>query len=220
MTATLNVNLAPCDCSHRRGLSDQCLSDCASAPVFIPCPIPRSVEFTVTLGECTCQDGRFRQGGRYRDGGVPHADGCFAHPIRVTCSIGGEAWAESEVNDIDLRRSEDYPQPPGWRVRLRTICRECWALVRALVLGASTMRGANGALLAQRSTVFSALCQMARMERAYYDAAQAIHKALPAVYVSSDMQVCDPGDAPSTRWLAAYMEHLIEQVGVRGVAKW
>jgi hypothetical protein len=74
-------------------------------------------------------------------------------------------------------------------VRLRTICRDRWALVKALVLGASKvsefpehfrMVPAVSEMLVQRNAVFAALAEI----------------------------------RPSALWLAAYVEHLIEQIGV------
>jgi hypothetical protein len=109
-------------------------------------------------------------------------------------------------------------------------CRDRWELVKALVMGQNgeaikAVRSsptlpwaALGGLLQQRDAVYAALADMARCERAYWGAAQAIHRALPGVCVSSDMQVVDPGDddgdAPSARWLSAYVEHLVDQVGI------
>jgi hypothetical protein len=72
-------------------------------------------------------------------------------------------------------------------VRLRTICRDRWALVK--VLGASKvsefpehfrMVPAVSEMLVQRNAVFAALAEI----------------------------------RPSALWLAAYVEHLIEQIGV------
>jgi hypothetical protein len=118
-------------------------------------------------------------------------------------------------------RSGIYPNDT-----LRAACRERWALIVALMTG-KTWREIDAVLhprtpsppmmVAVRDAVFAALADMVRCERAYWASAQAIYKALPDVDVSSDMQVVDPGDddgdAPSTRWLAAYVAHIIERVG-------
>jgi hypothetical protein len=212
---TINVNLKPCTFAlpHSHGEAPYI---CGGPEVLLPCPIQRSVTFTVQLGECIgCERGRL-------DG--QHFSNCPARPIRVACSIGGETWAGSEVVDVDLPDSESYPQPAGWRAIFLVAARDRWALVKALVTGSdcAAFRATHSPipwtrispLVTQRDAVFAALADMARMERAYYDAAQAIHKALPSVYVSSDMQVCDPEDAPSSRWLSSYVEFLVEQVGV------
>jgi hypothetical protein len=212
----INVQLKPCTCGG--GLITTHSAPCPGGPVLLPCSIPRSVELTVTLGECECAA---RYNAERQTLKLPHLADCPGKPIRVSCSIGGETWEESEVVDAE------YSTGPG-RVRIeiasdRPVLKACsdrWALVKAWVLGKPQVQpdgkwvDAPTDLFTQRDAVFAALADMARMERAYYDAAQAIHKALPSVYVSSDMQVCDPEDAPSSRWLSSYVEYLIEQVEV------
>lgn len=201
---SINVNLTKCTCNHPSVKPDMHFAECPSRPVLIPCRIPRSVTFTVTLGMCDYPRDACRFG---------HLDGCRARPIRVACSIGGKTWEESHINDCEVA---------GEGIGLNTtaehlIAQERWALVKALVLrneNAAQLNTHGLALSKQRDAVFAALADMARMERAYYDAAQAIHKALPGIYVSSDMQACDPDEAPSARWLSSYVEGLIEQVGV------
>lgn len=210
-TPTINVNLTPCHCpvdpGHPQHMDSQCRA--RPIPIPIPCPIPRSVVFEVRLGECTC-------------GGVESTEDCAtwcpARPIRVTCTIGGDGtWAGSEVTFCESR--DGFPVDDAIAV-----CRECWALVKALVLGKACenispdiYRVGTVELCAQRDAVFAALAAMARCERAYWEAAKAIYVAFPQADVSSDMQVVDPGDddgeTPSARWLTAYVHHLTTEIG-------
>lgn len=208
---TINVNLSKCDDGLACVSSDD---ECPATPVLIPCPIPRSVTFTVRLGECS---GPCRA--KLKSVEVPgHSFDCPARPIRVSCSISKKTWEESEVSEVEILIS---PMSIDDRNRIYAACRERWALVKALVLG--TAFHAHGArewrrmeeLSKQRDAVYAALAAMAQCERSYWAAAQAVRKALPGVYVGSDMRVVDPGgedgEAPSARWLASYVERLVEQ---------
>jgi hypothetical protein len=102
-----------------------------------------------------------------------------------------------------------------------------WALVKALVLG----KGKDGVLpqtpnamvarvfnlFTQRDAVFSALADMARAEEALWNATASVFRAAHGVCVVTEMHVTDPSDPDvelfTERWLAAYVGHLIEQVG-------
>lgn len=216
-TPVINVNLNHCDTPHL------CVSNggehvaaCAARPILIPCPIQRSVVMEVKLGECTCEPMRL---GKEMGGKIAtittHHEGCVARPIRVACDIGGETWAKSEVEDVEAP-ADGYPS-------MMRACRERWALVKALVMGKRgvewfTPPPQGYDLMVQRDAVFAALANMARCERTYWEAAKSVYVAFPQAVVTSEMQIVDPGDAdgeaPSARWLAAYVTHLIEQVGV------
>lgn len=206
MTPTINVNLKPCDsgCQTQRPGS-KCYAHCAAAPVLIPCPLPRSVNFEVRLGGCYLAGSPLK----CTLDAEEHRVGCPARPVKISCSIAGETWEGSKP--ITFTMPDDSEAPTA----VADACRERWALVRALVLGQSPapiVGLANVTLLSQRDEVFAALCDMARAEEASWRAACAM---LPVVkFTSSDMQVHDPsGDAPSRHWLMAYVEHLIDQVG-------
>lgn len=188
------------------------------APVLIPCPLPRSVTFTVRLGEClkACSPRGFTPG---------HISGCPGQLIRVSGSISGKTWEESEVTDLDVpgRLAGTNAGADLWRA-----FRERWALVKALVLGHTawdyTMSPAKAiplatitAMLAQRDAVYAALADMALAERAAEPAHAAIDELLPASLQCRNglNRLSPPPHArPSATWLAAYIEHLIEQVGV------
>lgn len=200
---TINVNLKPCICFGRSGPDH--IQTCPGAPVLIPCPLPPKVEFMVRLaGECECTS---IPGSPSPNAPVwdedQHDDHCPARTIRVTCSIVGETWEGSEVKSIN---STDALLMPSFFDAVWTACRELWALVKALALGASTVSGARGALLAQRTTVFATLADMARLE-----AAHAARKAeLP-----DGIRPVRPDVAPeSHEALWRYVQRLVEQVGV------
>lgn len=206
---TINVNLKPCieECQHTAPGGTH-YGFCTAAPVLIPCPIPRNVTVTVTLGECTCGN---VLGVRLQRGG--HWEGCPARPIRVACSIGGKAWEESEVASIDAP-----PQLGLDHLRLEARCRDRWALITALLLGADGGQfmlseawaerwAAVAPLFAQRDTVFAALTDMARAEEALGSAAQRCTDAIDGDgFISAAVEA-------SPEFLAAYVKHLLAQVG-------
>lgn len=205
---TINVNLKPCSpaClvpSWARPGTPPHATGCPGTPVLIPCPIPRTVEMTVRLAECTC-------GERHGWIGPGHFDDCPARPIRITCSIGGETWEGSEVVSCEASIPGDH-----YPARMMDPCRERWTLVKALVLGqrASDYTGWCGpslrsfaALFAQRDAVFAALADMAQ-----YETKHAARKAeLP-----EGIRPVRPDVAPeSHEALWRYVQRLVEQVGV------
>jgi hypothetical protein len=226
---TLNVNLAKCNCGHAAFLAGRengavSHSDtCASRPILIPCPIPRSVTLKVALGWCACPPA-LESSERYRDGG--HLRGCPARPASVSCSIGGETWEKSEVQLLSVEPSD----PTADRVKCMSAARARWALVKALVLGRSHQEWSGdvttgamamlvGELFAQRDVVFAALADMARAERA----AHAAFLALPMEIRRSSIMQASCGHVASDLWqeaiwparqiLGHYVERLIEQVG-------
>lgn len=224
-TPTLNVNLAPCRC----GLADRAPTypptphqdHCPAKPIPIPCHIPRSVTFTVVLGECACFKRNYVDSDSARLG---HSDGCPARPIRVACSIGGKTWEDSHVEDCEASNG-------GWacictgagRGEHSAPCHgmaasERWALVKALVLGRHDVDSTDEDILrawdrlfAQRDAVYAALADMARAEQMIQRSEQECAKHLPRTSVDRI------GPSPAGSWLAAYVERLIEQVGVLGV---
>jgi hypothetical protein len=199
----INVNLKPCNCGRSMLVSgvEHHAKDCAGKPILISCPIPPSVDFKVTLGEC-------RGVGCHSDrrSGELHDLGCPAAPISVSCSISGETWKESEVTDID-----PIPELWGANCNLRAIARDRWALVKALLLGhcdlSTLLTGPKAVeLLAKRDAVFAALADMARAE-------STIIQRLADVDVVYTNRSRKPFGSVAANELAAYVSHLITTVG-------
>lgn len=195
MVTDVNVNLGP------------------GAPVLVPLPLEswRRVKMTVRLGKCICE--------AFTKTGLHHPRCHRAHPIEVTCLIGGKDWASSEVIDAEIPRPGGgslFTAFPGDLAPLRAR----WALVKALVLGSTEIRWyvpATRALFEQRDVVFAALCEMARAERS----AHAAFLALPMDLRKSSIIYRAAGSAasgsPEARHSSAvilehYVERLIEQV--------
>lgn len=209
MSAVLNVNLQPCSCvpmgaALRPG--GQHHSTCPGAPVLIPCPIPRSVTFTVTLGECTC-------GGLIWRGTPPamrhRKVGCPALPIRVACSIGGKMWPDTYVDDAETPNLDALPT----QAQMNAASAQR-ALVKALMLGQESAPMVFGYrqmadLLTQRDTVFAALANMARAEEALYGRQNDAMRAIDG----SSLMVPEPDNRPSAHTVARYVKRLISQVG-------
>lgn len=221
-TPSLNVNLKLCDCrppGYPLRPGDLHHSTCASQPINIPCPIPDSFTFEVVLGACpACGTSR----------PWPHQPECTAtdslKPIRVSCSITSDGtWAGSEVKDV-----ETDPTGTGlckdtleWRLSLDA-CRERWALVKALALGASKvsefpepfrMVPAVSEMLGQRNAVFAAISRKARAEAEDHNALREfLGCGLPERF-QVEVGKRAP-DSLAERMLAAYVEHVVEQVGV------
>lgn len=211
MTATLNVNLAACDCGGASP-SGEHAPDCHGPPVLIPRPIPPSVTFEVVLGECVeALKTAILPSAKSRCGLTSHHERCPARLIRVSCDIGGDGtWAGSEVTDI-------APVPELWGVdsNLRAIARDRWALVKALVTGSVYTLSARFSpetvevihqLHMHRDAVFAALAAMARAEDAH-----------AAAYSRAWSAMGKEGPSPEKRsahWvLAHYVDRLLEQVG-------
>lgn len=194
MTTNINVNLAKCTCGGPWKGGGH-VPPCLATPVPIPCPISRSVTFEVRVGECTC-------GTPFESFPPQHTDRCPARPIRV--SISGKTWKESHVADVEGRVDGEISDAE-W-----TACEELWALVKALALGENWDRSKPGiaALFEQRDAVFAALADMARAEESALQAQQRFYEACPIV-----LRTERRGERPSVGRLAAYVEHLIEQVG-------
>lgn len=209
----VNVNLKPCDCEPDR-LVGQHWKRCASTPILIPCPIPRSVTFTVVLWECRCA----AEHNRHDPHPVPHASGCPARPIRVTCSIGGGTWAGSEVTTAESIGGDVVPHFK-FNDPILIACRARWALVKALVLGRTfdpnewdnpeTIRG----LLTQRDAVFLALAKVAGRERDLFDAQGEYTSAMDEHHYPDWHRDPESYEMPSQKMLILYVERLIEQVG-------
>lgn len=205
--SAINVNLEPCDgiLCHNDKRTGQRHHDAVCStqrpPVLIPCLIPRSVTFQVILSPgCYCE----RLG---IDADPHHVPNCPARPIHVTCSIGGEAWAESRVEDAERA---DGPGQPNFteseHMAAVRACNERWALVKALLLNhpVPATSQAELDLWAQRDAVFSALADMARTRREFSEA----NNRLPEF-----CRLFDKGD-PTHEALARYVANLIDQVGV------
>lgn len=200
MTPTVNVHLAY---NPRDPHSDE-------AQLLIPCPVPRSVTFSVPLGECMCPPSDSGRIAACRADPSGHFKDCPARPVRVSCSISGETWEGSEVAECEVREGT----PIDERNALYTACRARWALIKALVLGqhGCCAQHMPDALREQRNSVYAALADMARAEARAYEAQNTVSLAC-----GRGVSVYHPTathQRPSTPWLAAYVEHLIEQVGI------
>lgn len=198
MTPTINVNLSQCECRIARAAaaargpaSDRHWGTCPAAPILIPCPIPRSVTFEVAL-ECKEHGGRCQH----------------AAPIRVTCSISGKTWEESEVTDI--------LDPGITSADMFRACRDRWALVKALVLGGNHDPESHPyearVLFNQRDAVFAALAVQARLEVEMLEAQQRTVAAIASPRLTTGET--RPEDRPSAQALAVYVERLVEQISV------
>ena len=206
MKPTINVNLTPCGCpvSDHEAVSHH--HTCAVAnPIRIPCPIPRSVTFEVRLGECRCGSVTLRTSRPPSE--RAHAHDCPARPIRASCSISGKTWEESAI--IDCERADGGPLPA------QSIVDERWALVKALVLGEHPLGFDSkseaeriDALTSQRDAVYAALADMARAESVIIQRLPDIDR----VYTNMRRRLYRGSIAADE--LAAYVEHLIEQIGV------
>lgn len=200
----VNVNIRSTHAHPERANPAFCDSDCA--PVLIPCPIPRSLTFTVRLGDCSGRcNGMMWQNPPF------HGADCPGRPIRVSCSILGKTWEESGVVDVD-------PPGDGYPSILRA-CRERWALMKALMLGFTrvTLGGVSrqqaDKLFVQRDAVYAALADKARVEQADDATTRALIKALPSLK-ARDGDAATASAYLSVRALAHYVEHLVEQIGV------
>lgn len=202
--SAINVNLKPCTCGCPVFPTVH-VKDCPGISVPIPCLIPRSVTFEVRLGECDCLSSLKSIG--------THTDDCRSRPIRVSGSISGKTWAESEPSDVE--------GPSGAPVDLITVCRDRWALVKALVLGQWPTVSAIGVLseaipglVEQRDAVYAALADMARAEEAAFDAQERAVKAMgEATYMPHNFHRAEPHARASADLLARYVERLVEQAG-------
>lgn len=211
---TININLKPCAspglcAQHPYGKTGHMLT-CSAAPVHIPCPIPRSVTFTVRLGECTCGRNSLH---REIAGCAP---GCGT--IRVSCSIVGKTWEESEVMIASVSDLQD--ENAVMPLQALNACRDLWAVVWALLTGLSTTPGLSyrPELVAQRDVVFAALVKTARAEQ---DAFQGQEEGVKAMglptYLPHNFHRAEPEHRPSADMLARYVDHLVEQVGILGM---
>lgn len=201
MVPSINVNLKPCTCPDF-GPRGPGFVPCDSPQILLPCPTQRSVTFSVALGPCTmmCANPALWGG---------HSTTCPARPVRVSCSVSGETWEESEVEAMDAAGPTAYNQKE-WGT-LYAVCRARWALVKALVLGQPQAQAggkwldAPTDLFTRRDAVFDALADMARAERACVTA----WLALPVELRSG------PGPMALTpEAFERYVERLIEQVSV------
>lgn len=198
-TPTLNVNLNPCTC-HPDRLEHH--PRCSGVPVPIPCPVQRSVTFTVVLGECTCG---------HAIGAPLHMSDCPARHVRVSFSITG-TWADSEVTDLEIHATPRDAYLA--REALVSACRDLWGILKALVLGESSsnvqrlLRARELDLFDQRDTVFAALADLARAEEDALQAQQRFYEACSIVLPTERRD-----ERPSTGRLAAFVDYLVEQVG-------
>jgi hypothetical protein len=98
-------------------------------------------------------------------------------------------------------------------------CRARWALVKALVVGEDPPAAVCGfkmanELRAQRDAVFAALADMARAEEAAFRAQDSVAAHLCGCVYRGAIHTSRREDRPSADLLAAYVEHIVEQVGV------
>lgn len=225
MAPTINVNLKRCrpECLAPQHVSPPHghVPDCPGAPIPLPCPIQRTVEMMVRLGTCEC----FHRGAKNAEPPPTwvHTESCPARHIRVTCSIGGETWGESEVAEVEPHHSNPGlpiiavgPDSPAM-----VACRERWEIVKALVTGKPLgRRGADSVdagiaiveLFAQRDVVFAALAAKVRAEQADDATTRGLVRLIPAVRVP-DVARATAEDYLSAVALARYVSHLIATVG-------
>jgi hypothetical protein len=214
---TINVNRLPCNspCEHYtpRPASGHG-ENCSAKPVPVPCPIPRSVTFTVRPGGCECVIN-----GPFRPLGYQHGPECPARPIKVVCYISGGTWEESEVAETEHAPVDDVPHgADSWApLRIADACRARWALVKRVVLGVpeaeAYMKWPVGlTLYAQRDAVFSALAEQARLEEAMLAAQERTVKAIASPRLTTGPS--DLEQRPSAQAMTVFVERLIEQVGV------
>ena len=191
----------------------------AGGPVPIPCPIPRSATFTVRLGECDCPMSGSARGWKVPENFI-HAAQCPSRPIRVSCSISGRTWEESEVTDvIDADRNTDIGWSSDEKARVMAACGARWALVKALVLNQSigpayTMVDGIRPLAIHRDAMYAALAKLERADAAAREAHQEAFKALDKAAVAYSTMT--PVGSRAADMFAAYVERLIEQVCVLG----
>lgn len=229
MTATLNVNLATCACHRRDSWQDNHIHRpaCGGEPITIPCPIPPTFEVVVRLGECRGFSSSTKRGcsGSWTtpspSGPVRHEHelDCHARPIRVSCSISGKTWAESEVADPEGVGEDGRLVGFTFASPVHAVCFARWALVKALVTGKFAHRdvgdagpGTPEALFKQRDSVFDALADMVMAEQLALDA-QTRFAALESIARVASRHGLHPEERPSAAMLAEYVAHLIEQVG-------
>jgi hypothetical protein len=196
VNSTINVNLAY---NPRDPHNDE-------AQILIPCPIRRSVTFSVALGDCYLSGSSLK----CSLGDGAHRIGCPARPVRVSCSISGKTWEESSISFVE--RADGECIGPMFD-RVDTICRARWALVKALVLGQTYTLAARfppaavdviHRLHIQRDAVFAALTDMARGQAIYATGNERLPEVCRLFY---------RGD-PTSEALERYVEYLIEQVGI------
>jgi hypothetical protein len=215
MIPKLNVNLKPCHCPHA-SFNLKHWEDCPAKPAPIPCPVPRSVTFSVVRGECMCT---VPDGDTCWTDLPSHAPGCHARPFSVSCSIRGETWETSTVAECEVQEGT----PNGVRNALYEACRARWGIVKALALGETytlaarfspTSVDAIHRLHLQRDEVYAGLADLAQLERGACNAQQRVEGAFPY----HRFHRVGGGDhraiPPSHARLAAYVEFLVEQVGV------
>lgn len=187
--------------------------------VRIPLPLDkwRSVTFQVMLGECA-------MGCHTQRPGQAHYAGCPARPVKVSCSISGKTWEESEVTDAWPEKNDGFLCSTGETFpALEAACRARWLIVKALVLGRSWAEHSPEswdahnprALFAQRDTVYLALVDVVRAEEMLFlRGNDALRAATGSAYMRPE-----PGDRESATTLARYVDRLVEQVStIEGVA--
>lgn len=212
---TINVNLKQCTCNEESGrlkrLGDTHVFDCPAAPLLLSCPIPRSVTFEVRLEECI---------GALLTAPSPapvpycplpeHHRYCPARPVKATVDVSGNTWAEIKVLNVERHDGQHLTN------ELVNTCGERLALVKALVTADSPTTefyAKAPALWQQRDAVYAALADMARAEQDACDAQQRVDEAFPFDRYRRNAPD-HRAERPSVSRLSAYVEHLIEQVGV------
>lgn len=199
--SAINVNLRRCTCI--KNVKDApCVGSCPSLPTSIPCRVPPSVTFEVVINRGGCAGFEHCEGG-------DHDPACSMRPVRVSCSISGTTWEESEVWLMD-----DFEYPAHFHYLLNT-CRKRWALVKQVLLNPGLLTtGWPGsvAMYAQRDLVFAALADMARAEEAAYGAQARIAEVVGTRVERFHARTAEM--RPSASWLSAYVMYLIEQVRV------
>ena len=142
-----------------------------------------------------------------------------ARPIRVTCSISGKTWQESEIAQAEVPHGHEFSPAD-----VLNTCRERWALVKAL-LGVNPEWSKQGkwfsehgrmAIFTQRDAVYAALADMARAEDVLGTKAVLIEESLPEALAADAVLWLDrPYARPSTWLLERFVSQLIQTVGAQ-----
>lgn len=227
---TINVNLKQCTCRSTTPYGPaqvgQCMHTCPGAPVPIPLSLEpfRSVTVQVRIAECseTCR--------QHMPNGQ-HTENCPGRPIRVSCSISGKTWEVSDVVDVEMYRDQNPGHivfPSDMQRKALPICRERWALVKALLLGlkwedafvphgqyvrATSIR-LRDSLIEQRDALYAELAALARDEASTFNRQESAIKAMGEIYfLPNNFIRAESEQRASASILSRYVERLIEQVG-------
>lgn len=211
---TINVNMKKCRCVGPPLDPKTHWDGCAGAPIPLPLSLQpfRSVTFTVVLGTCGCAK-------QWNPILTNHGDLCPGEPIRVSCSISGGTWEESDVCHFEWQEGPSELMAG----RIEALVTQRWALVKALVLGRECTPHDLAAgphevvidLFQQRDAVFSELSALVCDEQSAFARQERVVTAMgEATYMPHNFHRAEPHARASADLLARYVERLVEQVRV------